>query len=214
MRDFMTSLIRGLCEKSSGCREVAARQVFDFGRKRTRLVLGTWFSDPEMMQIVGLSSAAAQPWIARMVVGVAVEPGTFREIRAANAWPPLAKVPPDQDVEEFELVFPVAVRLDILTTRRPNGRGAIARYLRRFGEGIQQVEIHVPDVEGATQLLGARFGVPPVYRAPRAGAAGARVNFFLVPAVGGGKILIELVEAPRYSPLCSISLATSDVHPV
>ena len=55
----------------------------------------------------------------------------------------LADVPPDQDALEFEIEFPTGVRLDILTTREPAGAGAIARFLQKFGEGIQQVEFLV-----------------------------------------------------------------------
>jgi hypothetical protein len=35
-----------------------------------------------------------------------------------------------------------------------------------------------------------------VYEATRSGADGTRVNFFLVPAAEGRKVLIELVEKP------------------
>jgi len=35
----------------------------------------------------------------------------------------------------------------------------------------------------------------PLFPAPRAGASGRRVNFFLLPLPAGGKVLIELVEA-------------------
>jgi methylmalonyl-CoA/ethylmalonyl-CoA epimerase len=86
------------------------------------------------------------------------------------------------------------VRIDILTTRQPGGAGAIARYLLRFGEGIQQVEINVTDVDRATEILRTRFKLEPVYPATRAGADGTRINFFLAPRPDGGKVLIELVE--------------------
>ena len=74
------------------------------------------------------------------------------------------------------------VRLDILTTKAPGGNGAIARFLEKFGEGIQQVEIDVTDVDRATEILRTRFKVEPIYPATRPGANGTRVNFFLVTA--------------------------------
>ena len=106
-------------------------------------------------------------------------------------------MPPDQDALEFELAFAHGVRFDILTTRDAAGQGAIARFLGKFGAGIQQVECDVRDVTRATELLRARFAIEPVYPETRAGADGTRVNFFLVPADEGRKILIELVEVPR-----------------
>jgi hypothetical protein len=108
----------------------------------------------------------------------------------------LADVPADQDAREFELSFAHGVRLDVLTTRDAAGQGAIARYLSRFGAGIQQVECDIRDVTQATTLLRERFAVEPVYKDTRAGANGTRVNFFLVPAGEDRKVLIELVEVP------------------
>jgi hypothetical protein len=131
-------------------------------------------------------------------VGIAVTPENFDRIRAANSSPRLADVPSDQDAKEFELHFAQGVLMDILTTREPGGTGAIARYLEKFGEGIQQVELLTRKVDAATEILRSRFGVQPIYPATRAGADGTRVNFFLVslPEKGPekGKILIELVE--------------------
>ena len=87
---------------------------------------------------------------------------------------------------EFELEFAEGslphVHLDILTTKAPGGNGAIARFLEKFGEGIQQVEIDVTDVDRATEILRTRFKVEPIYPATRPGANGTRVNFFLVAA--------------------------------
>jgi len=95
--------------------------------------------------------------------------------------------------------IPGGARLDILTTREPGGAGAIARYLLKFGEGIQQVEISVTDVDGAMEILRRRFALEPVYPATRPGADGTRMNFFLVPKADGGKVLIELVESAAKS---------------
>jgi hypothetical protein len=128
-------------------------------------------------------------------VGIAVHPETFQKIRAANNSPRLADVPADQDAQEFELHLEDSIELDILTTHAPGGSGAIARFLEKFGEGMQQVEIYVRDVDRATTILHSRFGLAPIYPATRAGADGTRVNFFLAAAPDGKKVLIELVEA-------------------
>lgn len=130
-----------------------------------------------------------------IIVGIAVHPDTFQKIRAANDSPRLADVPPDQDAQEFELHLEDAINFDILTTRAQGASGAIARFLQKFGEGIQQVEIYVRDVDRATAILRARFGLAPIYPVTRAGADGTRVNFFLAATPDAQKVLIELVEA-------------------
>ncbi len=127
-------------------------------------------------------------------MGIAVKPETFEKIHAANESPELAAVPPDQDAREFELFFPSQIQLDILTTQLPGGRGAIDRFLDKFGEDIQQVELDVTDIDGATGILRAAFQIEPIYPATRPGANGTRVNFFLVPDSNGRKVLVELVE--------------------
>ena len=119
---------------------------------------------------------------------------TFNRIRIANGTPRLAEVPPDQDVEEFELHFSDETLLDILTTREPGGSGAVAKYLAKFGEGVQQVEFRCANVDRATEILKDKFGIAPVYAATRPGADGTRVNFFLVGSPDGGKVLIELYQ--------------------
>jgi hypothetical protein len=123
-------------------------------------------------------------------------PGNVRERFARQTITrPLADVPPDQDAKEFELHFETRIELDILTTRDPGGKGAIAGFLQKFGEGIQQIEVYVSDVDRATEILRLRFGLKPIYPAARAGAGGTRINFFLAPAQQGKKVLIEFVEA-------------------
>ena len=88
--------------------------------------------------------------------------------------------------------------MDILTTRDAAGNGAIAKYLQKFGEGIQQIEFRCANVDRATQILRDKFGIAAAYPATRAGADGASINFFLVSAPGASKVLIELYEpAPR-----------------
>jgi hypothetical protein len=126
---------------------------------------------------------------------------TFVRIRTTNGEPELAHVPPDQDAEEFELHLADDVALDVLTTKDPTGQGAIARFLGKFGEGIQQVEFYCRDVERATAILRERFGVAPIYPASRSGADGTKINFFLLAAPNASgeknKILIELYQTPK-----------------
>jgi hypothetical protein len=152
------------------------------------LVVGEHFAGPRGKEIIS----------PRLTIGIAVQPETFERIRTANGSPPLADAPPDQDVAEFELEFTghfiPPPRLDILTTNAPGGDGAIARFLNKFGEGIQQVEIDVNDVNRATEILHKRFQIEPIYPTTRSGANGTRVNFFLVASWNGAKVLVELVE--------------------
>jgi len=136
-----------------------------------------------------------------VTVGVAVRRETFARIREANGSAELASVPPEQEAEEFELHFGENGALDVLTSREPGGQGAIARFLERLGEGVQQVEFQCADVERATGILRERLGVKAVYAAARPGADGTKINFFLVPVdrpTGGTeKVLIELYERAK-----------------
>jgi hypothetical protein len=164
-------------------------------------LLTRWVSDPEFRELTlpgqpaGGTHAHFGP--SAIVVGVAVQPETFQKIRAANNTPRLAQVPADQDAQEFELHLDASIEFDILTTREPGGPGAISRFLQKFGEGIQQIEIYVRDVDRATEILRTRFALAPLYPATRAGADGTRVNFFLATGPDAKKVLIELVEASR-----------------
>jgi tellurite resistance protein TerC len=191
-------LIGDLAGAELATRESAARTLHDRGVQLCVSVLRQWSSEPAFAALLlrerPAESGGGEP---RATVGVAVKPEHFEAIRAANASPRLAHVPPDQDAREFELRFEGGARLDILTTNAPGGGGALAKYLAKFGEGIQQVEYEVSDVDRATEILRARFGLQPVYPATRAGADATRVNFFLVAAQEGRKVLIELVESPR-----------------
>ncbi len=171
-------------------REAAAGELYRTGCASGDAVVDRWRALPEFAALL-----AGPP-----TVGLAVEPSTFEMIRATNGLPRLADVPPDQDALEYELDFARGVRLDILTTRAPGGAGAIARFLEKFGEGIQQVEYEIQDVDRATEILRARFTQQPVYSRTRAGADGTRVNFFLAATPHGKKVLIELVESPQRDP--------------
>ncbi|MFZ3201762.1 MAG: hypothetical protein WA175_11505 [Candidatus Acidiferrales bacterium] len=194
----MASLIRSLHSADPSERQRAAREIFERSRELARPAIEEWFRDPEIFPNAGFDPADTKSWPPGIAVGLAVERETFERIRAANGSPRLANVPPEHDAEEFGLDFPEGVRLGILAARQPDGNGAIARYLRKFGEGIQQIEIPVRDIGRATQILRTRFGLAPAYPTARAGADGTRVNFFLAPAKGR-KVLIELVEPPQGS---------------
>lgn len=194
-----------LASSNAAERAQIALDLFVAGTARARGSLTAWEADGEFQALIVREKVAPLPpdqtAPPRLTVGIAVRPETFEKIRAANGSAPLADAPADQDVLEFELEFHPAgaapVRLDILTSKTPGGNGAIARFLEKFGEGIQQVEIDVTDVDRATQILRTRFQVEPVYPATRPGANGTRVNFFLVAAPNSQKLLVELVEAPK-----------------
>jgi hypothetical protein len=171
-------------------RETAAYALFRLGCASAEPVLKKWFAASEFRALAPRGGVL-------LTVGLAVEPPTFEAIRARFGQPPLAEVPADQDVLEFELSFAHGVRLDVITPRTATGEGAIAKFLARFGEGIQQVECDVRDVSRATEILQQRFQVQPIYPQIRAGANQTRVNFFLVPIAGNRKLLIELVESPK-----------------
>jgi tellurite resistance protein TerC len=197
--------INRLADPDPEMRGEIAQRVFRFGVTRTLSWFDEWQEDEDFRALLVQEQFAPphgeETSTARLTVGVAVLPETFDRIRAANGSPPLADAPADQDVLEFELEFAGGFiptpRLDILTTKLPGGNGAIARFLEKFGEGIQQVEIDVTNVDRATEILRTRFQVEPIYPATRSGANGTRVNFFLVSSWNGTKVLVELVEAPE-----------------
>ena len=197
--------IHRLADPDSETRAEIAQRLFRFGATRTLTWFDDWYKDQDFRGLVvqeqfvpPSGEIVSSP---RLTIGIAVLPETFDKIRTANGSPPLADAPTDQDVLEFELEFagrfiPTPC-LDILTTKAPGGDGAIARFLNKFGEGIQQVEIDVTNVDRATEILRTRFQVEPIYPATRPGANGTRVNFFLVTSWNGTKVLAELVEQPE-----------------
>ncbi len=197
--------IEHLADDDPAERAWTADRLFFAGLARVLRDLQKWREDQELRELFVREDFGwerpAVPFSARVTVGIAVLPKTFEKIRAANGSLPLADAPADQDVLEFELDFKESnmphVRLDILTTKTPGGNGAIARFLEKFGEGIQQVEIDVTDVDRATEILRTRFQIEPIYPATRAGANGTRVNFFLVTEPNNQKVLVELVEQPK-----------------
>jgi len=189
MSEIRPQWILDLASRDPEERAKAAGEIYRVGSQRASLAVQAWWQNAEIARLCGTSPAAT--------VGLAVHPLTFAGIREANDWPRLAEVPPDQDASEFELHFPGGIALDVLSAREPGGTGAIARFLAKQGEGVQQVEFPCADVDRATAVLRQEFAVEPVYATGRPGAAGTRVNFFLVSTPSGQKVLIELYEPPR-----------------
>lgn len=187
MMDSSLPSIVGLISTDSAMRATTAAKIYRYGRITADRAVHSWWKNEDLSKLL----LGRDPVV---TVGLAVQPETFFRIREANGEPPLATVPAEQDAQEFELHFPGGVSLDILTTRRIGGPGAIARYLARHGEGIQQVEFRCLDVDRATEILRRNFGIDPVYAATRAGANDTRINFFLLPSTDGNKVLIEIYE--------------------
>lgn len=188
MSSALDNAIADLSSGDANLREAAARELFSQGRGLANQAVSSWWTNSELASLL----YAPHPQI---TVGVAVRPQQFDAIHRANGSARLAEVPPDQDAKEFELSFADGVALDVLTSKEPVGSGVIARYLARFGQGIQQVEFLCRNVERATEILRKEYAVAPVYPAARPGADGTRINFFLLAHPDGGKILIELYES-------------------
>ncbi len=187
MPSLLSSPIADLSSSDESKRLAAAVEIYRAGRTPADRVVFAWWTNDEFYSLLYGSKPS-------VTVGLAVERETFQRIREASGLPQLTDVPPDQDAEEFELHFAAGIALDVLTTKHPGGPGAIAKYLAKFGEGVQQVEYRCKNVDRATAILKQEFGVTPVYPATRPGADGTRVNFFLVASPDYGKILVELYE--------------------
>jgi hypothetical protein len=190
MSSALPAAIAMLSSADPGERAAGAREIYRTGRQSADDASREWRNDAEFAGLLENAGATGP----HVTVGLAVNPITFEAIHHANGSPNLADVPPDQDAREFELHFDANVALDILTTRDPTGQGAIARYLSKFGEGIQQVEYRCRNVDAATALLKKKFAVEPIYPQTRPGADGTRINFFLARTPDGAKVLIELYE--------------------
>jgi len=187
MSSPLAKWIAELASPDESTRLSAVGEIYRLGRASGGSAIAEWWAESELSALLRGPSPA-------ITVGLAVQRDTFGRIRVANGTPRLAQVPPDQDAEEFEPDLAEGISLDILTTREPGGEGTIAKYLAKFGEGIQQVEYLCANVDRAAQILKEKFQLASVYPATRAGADGTRVNFFLVASPDGGKVLIELYE--------------------
>ena len=191
MLNSLSEAIANLAANDAQLRAAAAERIYRYGRNLAERATVAWWRDEELTRLLMGDKRC-------VTVGVAVPRETFARIRDANGGPELAAVPPEQDAVEFELHFGGGMALDVLTSRDPGGQGAIARFLERFGEGVQQVEFECLDVGSATVILRERLGVKTVYPEPRPGAGRTMINFFLLPVTGdtgeSGKILIELYQ--------------------
>lgn len=191
MKEALRRAIDNMSSHEPEVRVASATEIHRIGRSLADHAVYPWWADQELASLLG----GGTPFV---TVGLAVGRERFQKIREANGLPRLAEVPPDQDAQEFELHLPGGLCMDILTSKDPDGSGAIARYLQKMGEGIQQVEFRCADVTRATEILQQKFAMPAIYPATRPGADGTRVNFFLVSAPSAPKVLIELYEpAPR-----------------
>lgn len=192
--------IEGLSNPDSHRREESGLRIYLAGVNLFMPLLTRWIDDLSFREMTLPFSRIAEEQVkngpSTIIIGVAVNPETFEKIRIANGVSHMAEVPPDQDAKEFELEMGAGtVKIDVLTSRDPGGSGAIARYLQKFGAGLQQVELYVRNVDRATEILKSDFGLHPVYPATRAGADGTRINFFLATTPDAKKLLVELVEA-------------------
>jgi hypothetical protein len=194
MGNAISSEISNLSAAEKATRVAAALEIYRYGRVAGDQAALRWWEDAELAALL----LSPKPIV---TVGVAVRRETFARIRAAHGRPALADVPAEQDAEEFELHFAEGVELDVLTSREPAGQGAIARFLAKFGEGVQQVEFQCLNVDRAMEVLRERFGISPIYAEARRGANDSKVNFMLVPvpaaSAENAKVLIELYELPK-----------------
>jgi len=183
--------IAGMTSADSEVRVVSATEIYRTGRALADHAVFPWWDDEELYKLLEGNNP-------HLTVGLAVQPDRFEKIREASGSPRLAEIPADQDAREFEIHLPGGLSMDILTSRDAAGSGAIAKFLQKFGEGIQQIEYRCANVDRATEILRDKFGIAPVFPATRTGADGTRINFFLVSAPSANKVLIELYEpAPR-----------------
>lgn len=99
----------------------------------------------------------------------------------------------EQGVREAMLaVGDGATRIQLLAPISPES--AIAKFLDRNGQGVQQVAYTVDDVEAASAELRAK-GLRLLYDTPRRGTANSRINFVHPKDARG--VLVELVELAK-----------------
>ena len=198
-----------LSHANAHVRRDAARDLYVAGVGLCEPAIDEWRTDREFDELLVRASHEFSPW--RMVVGIAVKPETFAAIRKVMGSPRLADVPPDQDAREFEIHCDGRRRSSTFSTARDGGgSGPIAKFVEKFGEGIQQVEVYVLDVDRATAILHSRFGVVSIYPKARAGADGTRMNFFLAKAPNERKCSLNSWKRSRPN---SFSALLGSVHP-
>jgi methylmalonyl-CoA/ethylmalonyl-CoA epimerase len=100
----------------------------------------------------------------------------------------------EQGVREAMLAAPGAdpsstTRIQLLAPLRADS--AIAKFLDRNGQGVQQLAYRVTDVEAAMKVV-ADLGMRLLYPEPRRGTANSRINFIHPKDARG--VLVELVE--------------------
>src|ERR1700747_547817 len=178
--------IAALFLPEEGARAAAARQIYAVGRSLADTTIQRWRQNDEFARLLGKDP--------ELTVGLAVRPETFAQIREANGWPQLAEVPPEQDASEFTLRFAADTTLDVLTSRDPEGSGAIAKFLSKVGKGIQQVKFLRRHVNGPMTIFRDNVAFLPENPEALPGSDGTLVNFFLAGAADGKKVLIELYE--------------------
>ena len=179
--DSIPESIHRLGSADPNAREISARAIYRAGLDLCRALIENWRADSEFGALLMSSLHAGTTTgieAQRIIVGVAVEPANFEKIRAANGYSAPRPRAPDQDAMEFELHFGQHAELDILTTKAPGQQGAIARYLSKFGEGVQQIEIYVTDVDLASDVVKRKFKLDPIYPATRDGADGSAGELF------------------------------------
>jgi hypothetical protein len=197
--DHICGWIEGLADADPRRRSESGLRLYLEGVNLFMPLLTKWVDDLSFREVTlpysRIADEQKKNGPSTIIVGIAADPELYEKIYVANGSPHLANVPPDQDAREFELEMDDGVKLDVLTTREPGGDGAIARYLKKFGSGIQQIELYVRNVDRATEILKSNFGVRPIYPSTRPGADGTRVNFFLATTPDAKKLLVEFVEA-------------------
>lgn len=97
----------------------------------------------------------------------------------------------EQELEEAILVFKNGSKIQLLASTNPDS--TIGKFIAKYGEGMQQLALHVTSVEHATELL-AKTSISSVYPAQKMGSNGTSINFIHPKYTGG--VLIELVEYP------------------
>lgn len=115
-------------------------------------------------------------------------------VTAALATFGLTPVGPDEHVSNQGVTVRVLSGGPVLVELiRPEGEGAVARFLEKRGPGLHHIALKVADIEAEHARLQAA-GVPLLSAAPVPGRAGSKV-VFVHPSYAGG-VLIELVEHP------------------